>query len=110
MDSSNEMNEIERVQAEPISGGRLRAEDLCVGLGIGREILEICLRWEVIDPPEPGAGGIPLFSEAAMERVRRGVRLHYDLGINWAGVAVVLDLLDRMESLEREMHPRFEDI
>ncbi len=110
MDSSNERHEIERVQAEPVSGGRLRAEDLCLSLGISRDILEVCLRWEVIGPPEPGAEGTPLFSEAAMERVRRGVRLHYDLGINWAGVAVVLDLLDRMEAVERDMHPRFEDL
>ena len=109
MDSSNERHEIERVEAELVSGGHLRAEDLCVSLGISREILEICLRWEVIEPPEPGAEGIPLFPEAAIERVRRGMRLHYDLGINWAGVAVVLGLLDRMEALEQEMHARCED-
>jgi hypothetical protein len=81
-----------------------------MSLGISREILEVCLRWEVVDPPEPGSEGIPLFSEAALERVRRGIRLHNDLGINWAGVAVVLGLLDRLDALEQEMRLRVDDV
>jgi chaperone modulatory protein CbpM len=92
---------VEPVQAEPISQGFLRAEEICVQLGISRELLELCLRWEVIEPPETEEG-VQLFGQSAVDRIRRALRLHHDLGINWPGVAVVLDLLERMERLERQ--------
>lgn len=93
---------IELVEAESLTGGRARAEEICIRLGIGPELLETCLRWDVIESPQPDAEGVPLFTQAAIERVRQALRLHHDLGINWPGVAVVLDLLDRIEALERE--------
>lgn len=36
-------------------------------------------------------------------RVLRCVRLQHDLGLNLEGVALVLELLDRIEQLEREL-------
>jgi hypothetical protein len=112
MDTSphtDDLSPIEQVEAEPIGRAFVRAEELCVRLGISQDLLEVCLQWEVVRTPAPGADGVPLFSEAEVERIRRGLRLHHDLNINWAGVAVVLDLLDRIETLEREMRARFED-
>ena len=34
--------------------------------------------------------------------VKKATRLHYDLDIDWTGIALVLDLLDRMQSLRME--------
>jgi MerR family transcriptional regulator/heat shock protein HspR len=45
-----------------------------------------------------------LYSEADIERLRQIQRLTRDLGVNLAGVEVILDLLDRMETLRAEMH------
>jgi hypothetical protein len=109
MTDQPERPSVEQVEAEPIGRGRFRAEEVCVHLGISPEILELCLRWQVIEPPQADEG-VPLFHEVAVERIRSGVRLHRDLGINWPGVAVILDLLDRMEALEREMDTRFEQL
>ena len=39
-------------------------------------------------------------------RVQRVVRLHEDLGVNLAGAAVILDLLDRIEALEHQLRNR----
>lgn len=36
-------------------------------------------------------------------RVRRFVRLQRDLGVNFEGAAVILDLLDRIEALEHDL-------
>ena len=36
-------------------------------------------------------------------RIRRILRLRHDLGVNWAGIGVVLDLLAKIEELEREI-------
>ena len=93
---------MEPVEAEPISRRLLRAEEICIDLGISQEVLELCLRWEVIEPPENEQGQL-LFEQSTVERIRRALRLHHDLGINWPGVAIVLDLLERMERLERQV-------
>jgi MerR family transcriptional regulator/heat shock protein HspR len=56
---------------------------------------------------EPSAreGGRLFFDAAALPRLRTIRRLRENLGINVAGVAVILDLLDRLEALERENEP-----
>lgn len=43
------------------------------------------------------------FDAAALRRVQRARRLRRDLGLNTAGVALVLDLLDEVESLRRRL-------
>lgn len=45
----------------------------------------------------------PLFDVATVLRLRRIVRLRRDLGINWVGIGVVLDLLAKIEVLEQEI-------
>ncbi len=44
-----------------------------------------------------------LYSDADIERLRQIQRLTRDLGVNLAGVEVILDLLERMEILRVEM-------
>lgn len=96
----------EPIDAQLVWSETFREEVFCRRLGINRDLLDLCLRWDIIGPPERDAEGIAYFRTAALERVRRGMRLHYDLGINWAGVTVILDLLDRLETLEWEDRQR----
>ncbi|HBP89702.1 MAG TPA: chaperone modulator CbpM [Nitrospirales bacterium] len=95
---------LEQVTAEIITFGRIRREEVCTRLGIGEDMLEVCLQWEIIQPPEPDPQGMMLFPEDALDRLSRGLRLHRDLGINWPGVSVALELLDRIEELEQQIH------
>src|SRR5688500_7612284 len=44
-----------------------------------------------------------LYSESDIQRLRQIQRLTRDLGVNLAGVEVILDLLDRMEHMRLEM-------
>ena len=55
----------------------------------------------LIDPVETTPE--PLFEVATILRIRRILRLRHDLGVNWAGIGVVLDLLAKIEELEREI-------
>jgi chaperone modulatory protein CbpM len=44
------------------------------------------------------------FSYEVTLRVHRCVRLQRDLGVNLEGAAVIFDLLEQIESLERQLH------
>jgi chaperone modulatory protein CbpM len=94
----------EQVTAEIITQGMMRREEVCARLGIGDDMLEVCLRWEIIQLPEPDSQGTILFPLEAFDRLQRGLRLHHDLGINWQGVSVALGLLERIEELEQQIH------
>jgi len=95
--------EIDQVIAELFQQEWYRREELCTQLGIGDELLEICLRWEIIYVSSTDQEGQDLFEVEAFDRLSRGLRLHRDLGINWAGVAVALELLERIEDLEQNL-------
>ncbi len=45
----------------------------------------------------------PLFTEEALFRLGKALRLRRDLGVNLASAGIILDLLDRIERMEREM-------
>ena len=94
---------IERITAEFVHDDCLVQEALCERLGISEDMFVRCLQWEIIrplraDPLEP-----LLFSQHEIDRLCRGLRLHRDLGLNWPGVSVALDLLDRIEEIERQL-------
>lgn len=46
------------------------------------------------------------FEGVSIRRVRFAVRLQRDLGVNWAGAALALDLLEEIEALRRRIGTR----
>ncbi len=52
--------------------------------------------------PTERQGSALYFDPSALPRVRVIRRLHEVLGVNLAGISVILDLLDRMNALQRE--------
>ena len=92
--------DIEEVTAEIVYQSWISQDELCARLSIGTELLELCLRWEIIHPPRTTSEGMIVFSGRTLDRLSSGLRLHRDLGINWAGVSIVLDLIERIEELE----------
>ena len=69
--------------------------------GLHPEIVERYIDFGLIEPV-PSGERARLFEASAIVRLRKIERLRHDLGINLAGIAVVLDLLDRLCALERE--------
>ena len=45
----------------------------------------------------------PLVPQRAIVRLRRMQRLRLDLGVNFAGASVILDLVERMKKIKREL-------
>lgn len=59
--------------------------------------------------PRAWQGRTPLYSETEAARLRKIARLTRDLGLNLAGVAIVLRLTDELEALRRELAPESEE-
>ena len=57
----------------------------------------------VCSSPAPARARSGLFDTACIARLRMIERLRRDLGANLAGIAVILDLLDRLTTLQREV-------
>ena len=51
--------------------------------------------------PQRSSGNIRLYSESDIERLRRVHNLMEELGVNTAGVEVILNILDRMTEIQR---------
>jgi len=90
-----------RYESRPASKNLLNSEEVARLARLHPEMVERMVEWGLVDPerdkPEL------LFSETAVPRIWRIMRLRRDLGINWAGIGVVLDLLDKIEELEQEI-------
>ena len=51
--------------------------------------------------PSRSSGNVRLYSESDIERLRRVRNLMEELGVNTAGVEVILNMLDRMTEMQR---------
>jgi hypothetical protein len=58
------------------------------------------VRLGLVEPTAPGTGR---FTVATAAWLRRMLRLNADLGLNFTGAAIIVDLLERLESLEAEL-------
>jgi MerR family transcriptional regulator/heat shock protein HspR len=71
-------------------------------LGIHPQTLRLYEREGFIKPKRSG-GNTRLYSDEDVERLEMILRLTRDLGVNLAGVEVILSMRDRMEHMQREM-------
>jgi MerR family transcriptional regulator/heat shock protein HspR len=71
-------------------------------LGIHPQTLRLYEREGFIKPRRSG-GNTRLYSEEDVEKVEMIMRLTRELGVNLAGVEVVLSMREQMERMQREM-------
>lgn len=81
----------------------LTLTELCRACDVHAELIVELVEEGVLEPAgdEPSAW---VFAGSSLKRTRAAIRLHSDLGINPPGVALVLELLDELESLRAKMH------
>lgn len=56
--------------------------------------------------PTRSSGKIRLYSQREIERLRKISRLTNELGVNLAGVEIIMDLTERLEKLQEYMQER----
>ena len=71
-------------------------------LNIHPQTLRIYEREGFIKPKRSG-GNTRLYSEEDVERLEMVLRLTRDLGVNLAGVEIILSMREKMEQMQREM-------
>ena len=77
----------------------LRLEDLASRTGVHPDMLRRFIDFGLIQPVD-GSSQEPMLGPEAVHRIRVIQRLRCDLGINLPGIAVILDLLDRLSALQ----------
>jgi len=83
----------------PVIPPRLDLGMVAVASGVHPELVRRFYELGLI-PARPDASGRLWFAPDAPELVRRVVRLHADLSLNYAAIALVIDLLARIDTLE----------
>ena len=78
----------------------MRLEDAARHLGLHPDVVQLFLEFGLLEPAEVTGAEIML-DPVALRRIGVIQRLRYDLGINLAGIGVILDLLDRIDALQR---------
>jgi len=71
-------------------------------LGIQTHTLRYYERIGIIEPPR-SKGNIRLYSERDIARLRQVKTLMDDLGVNLAGIQVILRIMQRMNELQHQM-------
>jgi len=83
----------------------LSLSDLCRSCRVDTDFVVALIQEGVIDPLEPAARRWT-FGGQSLTRLRRAVNLHQDLGLNLAGIALALELLEDRERLRAELARR----
>ena len=86
-------------RAEP---EQLTLEGLAACAGVHPTLITYFVEYGLLNPIAR-TGTQWLFDTACLARLRMIERLRRDLGANLAGIAVILDLLDRLTTLQREV-------
>jgi DNA-binding transcriptional MerR regulator len=71
--------------------------------GVHPALVTQYVRLGLIDPVERGVDGGLRFDDSALHALRRIQRLRSELGINLNGVGAILELLQQIEELQKEL-------
>jgi chaperone modulatory protein CbpM len=85
-----------------IEDDSLTLEQLCHACGVHTDWV-ISLVEESIIEPQGEEIQVWRFSGDSLVRVRSALRLHRDLGVNLAGIALALDLMEELENLRAQL-------
>ena len=81
---------------------QLTLDGLAACTGVHQALITYFVEYGLLEP-STRIGTQLFFDAACIARLRMIERLRRDLGANLAGIAVILDLLDRLTSLQREV-------
>ncbi len=72
--------------------------------GLHPELIEKFIRLGLVEVADRTGSGDMLFDPGVVPLIRRILRLRNQLGVNYAGIGVILDLMSRIEMLEARIN------
>lgn len=75
--------------------------EVCERTSLSREVIRELVDLGLVVPD--GRWGEWYFPDPALARLQRASRLRHELELDWAGVAVALDLMEEVQQLRREV-------
>ncbi|MDD2725532.1 MAG: chaperone modulator CbpM [Methylovulum sp.] len=85
-----------------IEEDNLSLEQLCDACGVQTDWVISLVEESIIEPKGQGLSHW-YFSGASLVRVRSAFRLQRDLGVNLAGIALALDLIEELDNLRAQI-------
>lgn len=85
------------LQDENVTYSIIEISELCA---ISEEMIVQMIEYDIITPSQDNQ---QMFNYIALHRAQKAMRLHQDLEINWAGIAVILDLLNEINELKKRV-------
>ncbi|MCK9395404.1 MAG: chaperone modulator CbpM [Methylobacter sp.] len=86
-----------------IEDDSLTLGQLCHACGIHADWVISLVEESIIEPQQGDEIHLWRFSGTSLVRVRSALRLQRDLGVNLAGIALALDLLEELENLRTQL-------
>jgi len=80
----------------------LSLEDLASAAGLHPGLVKQFVDYGLLEP-SAGAGPRSLFPVSSVERLRRIMRLRCNLGVNLAGIAIILEMRERLVGLQEDL-------
>jgi chaperone modulatory protein CbpM len=81
----------------------LTLAELCRACNVHAELVIELVEEGVLEPARTESSAW-IFTGSSLKRARAALRLQNDLGVNLAGVALALQLLDELETLRTRLH------
>ena len=85
-------------------GRHLSLEQLALLTGTRIQVVKRLVAFELIYPQRQNK-----FEVEVLPKVRKLLRLHYDLGVSWSSMGLVLELLEKIAALEGKLDREEED-
>jgi len=80
----------------------LTLEDLATAAGLHPELVDVFVRHRMVEPTTH-TGSCPLFPTSSVQRLKSILHLRHDLGVNLAGIAVILEMSEQIEILQADL-------
>ena len=93
-----------RVETETESSGCYTLSEVAYRAGLHPELIDRFMRLGLIEFSASAYNGEPLFDPEVIPLLKRILRLRNELGVNYAGIGVILELMSRLETLETRLH------
>ncbi len=76
--------------------------ELCQVEGVESESIIEIVEYGIVEPIDGNEVDQWMFDVSSIHWIKKALRLHQDLEIDWVAVALVIDLMQQKESLEKE--------